>query len=174
MASSLLRYLVVGVAVIALGITGWSWWHSDARRIGRELDRLMAQVDKSPGENPLTGALAAQEAAGQFAQSFHFRARQFDFETRDRQSLIRAIALYRNRSERIATQVLDEQLDIDAAAGRATMVLTARFQGGWQALTEDGYRFQLDWVEEEGGWRIAYADLLEVVQPVAERFLEGQ
>ncbi len=143
---------------------GWSWWQSDRRRIEGALADLMESVDKGPGESPLSAALAAQEAAAHFASDFLFRARYFDFETRDRQSLIRAIALYRNRSDAIATRIDDRQLDIDAAGRRATMQLTARFQGGWRAIGDDAYRFQLDWVEEDGEWRIAYADLIEVVE----------
>ncbi len=96
-----------------------------------------------------------------FADPFEFRARQFDFETRDRQTLVRNVALYRLRSERISVRIFDRRLDLDPARGRATMLLTARFVGGLGGRGNEAYRFQLDWVEQEGRWKIDYVDLLE-------------
>jgi hypothetical protein len=122
-------------------------------------------VEKSPGENQLLAALKAEEAARVFADPFDFRARQFDFATRDRQTLIRSIALYRTRSERIAVHVLDRRLDVAAGERRATMALTARFVGGWQGRADEAYRFQLGWREQDGEWRIGYLDLVEIVPP---------
>lgn len=150
------------VAVIAV-VVAWTWWHSDAQRIGRRLEDLTERVEKSPGEGQLAAALKAEQVGSLFAEAFEFRARQFDFETRDRQSLIRAVALYRLRSERIVSRILDQRLDVDSAGRKATMVFTARFIGGWRGIGNDAYRFQLNWVEQDGEWKIEYVDLLEIV-----------
>jgi len=160
------KKLLAGLAATIAIILAWGWWSSDARRISSRLDDMIAAVAKSSGENQLNGALKAQEFAGHYAEPFVFRARQFDFETRSRQDLVRAVLLYRTRSERIATRVLDKRLDVDNATRRATMFVTARFVGGWRSGSDDAYRFQLNWVEQAGEWKIDYADLVEVV-PVA-------
>ncbi|MCZ6507496.1 MAG: hypothetical protein O7A04_05540 [Acidobacteria bacterium] len=154
-------------ALLLLGViaafVAWTWWHSDARRIGRRLECLTESVEKSPGEGPLAAALKAEQVGRLFAEPFEFRARQFDFETRDRQALIRAVVLYRLRSERIVSRILDKRLDVDSAGRKATMVFTARFVGGWSGIGNDAYRFQLNWVEQQGEWKIEYVDLLEIV-----------
>jgi len=161
------QMLLKKTALLLLGViaafVAWTWWHGDARRIGRRLEYLTERIEKSPGEGQLAAALRAEEVARMFAEQFQFRARQFDFETRDRQALIRAVALYRLRSERIVSHILDKRLDIDATERKATMVFTARFVGGWSAIGNDAYRFQFNWVEQAGEWKIEYVDLLEIV-----------
>ena len=146
---------------LAAGLAFWSWWSSDRQRIGRALRGLSEAVEKSPREGQLGAALKSREAVSYFADPFEFRARQFDFETRDRQTLVRNVALYRLRSERISVRIFDRRLDLDPARGRATMLLTARFVGGLGGRGNEAYRFQLDWVEQEGRWKIDYVDLLE-------------
>lgn len=158
------KVLAAGLLAVA-AIGGWHWWHGDARRIGRQLDRLLESVEKAPGENQLVAALKAQEVASRFADPFDFRARQFDFATRDRQTLVRSVALYRLRSERIAPRVVDRRLDVAAEERRATMRLTVRFVGGWQGLDGEAYRFQIGWREQEDEWRIDSVDLIEIVSP---------
>lgn len=153
--------LVVAVLVAVLAVA--RWWTSDARRIGRKVDYLIECIEKSPGEGKLAAALKAEQLGGLFADAFVFRARPYDFETQDRQTLIRTVALYRLRSERIGAQVLARRLDIDAANRRATMTLTTRFTGGWRDLGNDALRFQINWREDDGEWQIDTVDLLEVV-----------
>jgi hypothetical protein len=160
------RKVVLGVLLVAGSLAAWAWWNGDARRIERRVSYLLERVEKTPGENQLVGALKAEEAGRVFAYPFDFRARQFDFATRDRRELVRAIALYRLRSERIAAQVLDRRLDVATADRRATMTLAVRFRGGWGSPTNDAYRFRLGWREQEGEWRIDFVDLVEIMPAV--------
>ena len=161
--SPLLRNLLLALVVVAGALLWWNWASSAERRIARELDALMERVEKGPDENPLHGALKAEEAARSFAEPFRFRAWQFDFETRNRQDLIRGIVLYRSRSDRVAPQLLDSEIEVQGE--RAVQRLVVRFQGGWQGVGDDAYRFRLEWVETPQGWRIADADLEEIVAP---------
>ncbi|MGH9464008.1 MAG: hypothetical protein ACRD0X_00055, partial [Thermoanaerobaculia bacterium] len=132
----------------------------------RQLARLMELAEKEPGETRLAGLERAGSMVELFAAQFEFRARPFDFATRDRRELARAIASYRSGSERIGSRVYDRDLWIDGDARRAAMRLTAEFGEGL-ALTgdRDAYRFQIGWVEENGEWRIDLVDLVEVVPP---------
>jgi hypothetical protein len=157
-----LKKIALILAVLIAVVVAWTWWHGDARRIGRRLEVLTEAVEKSPGEGQLAAAFRAEEVGRLFADPFEFRARQFDFETRDRRTLIRAVALYRQRSDRIVSRILDKRLDIDSPGRKATMVFTVRFAGGWLS-GNDAYRFQLNWVEQGSDWKIEYVDLLEIV-----------
>ncbi|MDH3522997.1 MAG: hypothetical protein OES32_05360 [Acidobacteriota bacterium] len=163
-----LKKWLLALVALAVALAFGSWWSGDRQRIGRRLRGLADAIEKGPGEGQLAAALRSQEAVSYFADPFEFRARQFDFETRDRQSLVRNVALYRLRSERIAVQIFDRRLDLDPAARKATMVLSARFVGGLGGLggrADEAYRFQLNWVEQAGAWKIEYVDLLAILPP---------
>ncbi len=156
------------IAALLAGLAAW-WWlgrDDDERAIERQLARLMELAEKEPGETRLAGLDRARAISDLFAAQFELRARPFDFATRDRRELTRAIASYRSGPERIWSRVTDRELWVDADARRAAMRLTAEFGEGL-ALTgdRDAYRFQISWVEENGDWRIDLVDLLEVVRP---------
>ncbi len=156
------------LAALAAGLAAW-WWlgrGGDERAIERQLERLVELAEKEPGETPLAGLERARAITGLFAARFELRARPFDFATRDRQELARAIASYRAGPERISSRVTDRELWLDAEARRAAMRVTIEFGEGL-ALTgnRDAYRFQIGWVEENGEWRIDLVDLIEIVEP---------
>lgn len=159
----LVKRILLPLLGLVLLFVAWSWWHSDGQRIARRVKHLTERVEKSPSEGQLVAALKSQEVVRLFADPFEFRARQFDFETSDRQALIRAVALHRLRSDRIVATVLDRELDIDKAARRATMFLTTRFAGGLRGLGNEAYRFQLNWIEQQGEWKIDFVDLVEIL-----------
>lgn len=159
----------MALVLAVLALVGATWWwsarNSDERRIRRQVDRLMHLAEKEPGEGALAALERARAITDIFASEFELRARPFGFHTRDRRALAAAIQSYRASSDRIWAEVSDSDLQVDPEAGRAILHLTARFGGG--AFSFDGreaYRFQIDWVEENGEWRIAYADLLDVVR----------
>lgn len=162
LAMSLPKILLPIVALIAL-LVGWNWWTSDARRIASRLSGLTEEVEKRPGEGQLAMALKSEQVASYFAEPFRFRALQFDFETDHRGTLVRSVAAYRLRSDRIAASVLHRELEIDAANRTAKMVLLVRFAGGFGGSANEAYRFQLNWIEQQGLWKIDYADLIEIV-----------
>lgn len=161
-------------ALVAVGAGVWifaAWYGSDARRIGRNLERLQTLVGKLPAESDLTGLGKSRKIAELFADRFEFRARQFDFATRDRGRLVSAIHQYRSRSDTIAMRIFDRDLQIDPDARRATTLFTAEFITGVRGtMGREGYRFQVDWVELDGRWQADFVDLLEVIEEPALPF----
>lgn len=158
------RRLLVVVTILAAIAALWTWRNSDGRRIARELDQLTELVAKDGGESPLIGLARARQITGLFASHFEVRAEQLDFSTRDRQQLASFIHGYRRGAERIGVRVFDTSLSIDPRLGRATQHASFRFTGrGPLGSSSETYRVQINWLEEDGEWRIDWVDLLEIV-----------
>lgn len=156
--------LVVTVLAVVAATWWWTGHGSDERRIQRQVDRLLELVEKEPGEGPLAGLERARAIGELFADPFEVRARPFDFHTRDRQALARAVQGYRASSDRVWAQASERRLQVDRENRRAILSLTARFGGSGLSLGgREAYRFQVNWLEQDGVWRIDYLDLLEVV-----------
>jgi hypothetical protein len=162
------RALKAAVLVIALIIVAWGFlgrWGSDERRIKREVKNLQELVTKNIGEGDLTSLNRAREITEIFADPFDFEAEQFDFRSRDRQSLAVGIHSYRSRAESIGMRVRDWQLDVDKPSLRATLNVTTDFVTSFRDITgREAYRWRVNWVEQEGEWRIDYVRLLEVIE----------
>ena len=160
------RWVLLVVTVLALAVATWWWtgYDSDERRIQRQVDRIMELVEKAPGESALAGLERARAIADLFATTFELRARPFDFHTRDRRVLAQAIQSYRAPSTRVWARASERSLQVDGENRRAILYLTARFGGDGPAFGDrEAYRFQVNWVERDGTWRIDYVDLLEVI-----------
>lgn len=157
------RVLTVAL-VIAAAVIFYGWYASDERRIHRRLDEIADLVEKPPGESQIAGLNRARQVTELFAPDFDVRARQLDFETRDRQTLIRGIHAYRSSSERGTMHVVDT--DVNVVDDRATVFATVEFVGGLRLTGgRELYRFQLNWVDREGQWLIDYVDLLDITDP---------
>jgi hypothetical protein len=110
------RALRAVALVVVLIIVAWvclGWWGSDERRIKRKVKQLQELVTKNIGEGDLVSLNRAREITEIFADPFEFEAEQFDFRTRDRQSLAAGIHNYRSRAETIGMRVRDWQLDVE-------------------------------------------------------------
>ena len=157
--------LALGGLLILLG--GWwlfGWYTSPERRINAQLGEIQKLISKAPGENNLNALAKARSATKLFAESFEFEAQQFDFHTRDRQQLISGIHQYRSRAQTILMQFPDKDLSVDPRHGRATSQVTAYFITKARDITgREAYRFQINWVEQDGQWRMDYVRLLEVI-----------
>jgi hypothetical protein len=159
------RWFLLVLVVVALAAAAW-WWSgadSDERRIQGQVDRLLELAAKEPGEGALAGLERANAITGLFAAELEVRARPLGFHTRDRRALARAIQGYRASSERIRAQAEERRLQVDRESRRAILHLTARFSGGLALGGRETYRFQVNWVEQDGTWLIDHVDLLEVV-----------
>lgn len=157
-----------GLAAVALILGGWwwyTWYTSPERQIDKQLGQIQKLIAKAPGEDNL-GALAKARAATElFADSFEFEASQFDFHTRDRQQLISGIHQYRSRAQTILVQYPEKELSIDTDQARATSHVTVLFVTKARDLAgREAYRFQINWLEQDGEWRMDYVRLLEVIE----------
>jgi hypothetical protein len=137
---------------------------SPERRINRNIARIESLVAKAPTEDNLTALGKARSLTELFADNFEFEAEQFDFSTRDRQRLAAGIHQYRSRSQAIAVQIRQHELSVSPEQGRATSHLTVEFMTRFQDISgREAYRFQINWVEQEGEWLIDYVRLLEII-----------
>ena len=158
------RTLIACLFLIVLVAIGWNWWQSDRRQIARQLDHLQELVAKDGPESALEGLAEARAITGLFASAFEIRARQLDFATRDRQELIRFIHQYRSGSESIHMRVSTGTLNVVPEHRRATLDATLEFpSGGPLGGADEAYHVQVNWLEENGVWRIDYVDLLEII-----------
>jgi len=162
------RPVVAALAGLLLVLSGWwliDWYTSPERRIDGQLGEIQKLISKAPGENNLNALAKARAATELFADSFEFEARQFDFHTRDRQQLISGIHQYRTRAETILMQFPEREIAVDKELGRATSQVTAHFITKTRDLAgREAYRFQINWIEQEGEWRMDYVRLLEIIE----------
>lgn len=143
----------------------YGWYTSPERRINKQLSQIQKLISKAPGENNLNALAKARAATDLFADTFEFEAEQFDFHTRDRQQLISGIHQYRSRAQTILMQIPEKELSVDARHGRATSHVTAQFITKTRDLTgREAYRFQINWLEQDGVWRMDYVRLLEILE----------
>ena len=162
------RPVVIAISVLLVLIGGFGflqWYTSPERRIHNQLGEIQKLISKAPGENNLNALAKARAATELFAESFEFEAEQFDFHTRDRQQLIAGIQTYRSRAQTILLQFPDKELSVDTEHGRATSHVTAQFITKARDIAgREAYRFQINWIEEEGEWRMDFVRLLEIIE----------
>ena len=158
------RRLAFTLAVLIAIPIGWSWWSSDRRQIGRQVDRLQDLVSKSGNENALEGLASARAITNLFASSFEVRAEQQRFSTRDRQELIRFIHRYRSTSDVIDMRVTNTSLSLAPEHGRATLVADFEFlSSGPLSSAPERYRVQVNWLLEEGRWLIDWVNVVDIL-----------
>lgn len=162
------RSLVLGLGGLLALVAGWwlySWYTSPERRVNAQLGEIQRLISKAPGESNLEALGKARAAAELFADSFEFEAPQFDFHTRDRQRLISGIHAYRSRAQTVLMQFPEKDISVDPEHRRATSDVTASFVTKARDLAgREAYRFQINWVEQDGEWRMDYVRLVEVLE----------
>jgi hypothetical protein len=157
----------IGVAVLVLAALGvfWTSRSGDRKAIERQLDELTELVSKDGVETQLAGLNQTRLITELFAGSFEVRAEQLRFSTRDRREMAGFIHGYRRSSESITMRTSGATLDIDDASRRATHRADFEFTGGGPlGSPSERYRVQINWLEEEGEWKIDYIDLIEILK----------
>lgn len=162
------KRLQATVALAVLVMAGWMtvcWWVSPERRINKQIQQIQKLVSKAPGESDIIALGKARRVSEMFADSFEFRAKDFDFYTRDRQRLAAGVHQYRSYSQAIAMRVRDKELTVNEEHRRASTYLIADFVTKARDITgREAYRFRIDWVEQEGDWRIDFVELIEILE----------
>lgn len=157
---------LICLAVLLVG--GWlavRWWVSPERKINKNIKRIQKLVSKAPGESDLIALAKARNISEMFADSFEFRAEDFDFHTRDRQRLAAGVHQYRSFSQAIAMRIREKELTVLEEHRRASSFLIADFVTSARDITgREAYRFRIDWVEQGDDWKIDFVELLEVVE----------
>ena len=157
------RLALVLLALIAIPFI-WTWWSSERRQIERQAERLEDLVSKLGAESAIEGVATARAITNLFASSFEVRAQQLGFSTRDRQELIRFVHRYRSTSDSIHMRIRQSSLSVASEHHRATQNATFEFlSGGPLSSSSERYRVQINWLLEDGDWRIDYVDLLEIL-----------
>ena len=158
------RIGIVVLVLLALAVI-WTSRSGDRKAIERQLDELTELVSKDGAETQLAGLNQARLITELFASSFEVRAEQLRFSTRDRREMAGFIHGYRRGSDRISMRASDKALDIDEASRRATHRVNLQFTGGGPlGSPSELYRVQINWLEEEGEWKIDYIDLIEILE----------
>ncbi len=162
------KRLQATVALAVLVIAGWMtvrWWVSPERRINKKIQQIQKLVSKAPGESDIVALGKARRLSEMFADSFEFRAEDFDFFTRDRQRLAAGVHQYRSYSQAIDMRVRDKELMVNEEHRRASTYLIADFVTQARDITgREAYRLRLDWVEQEDDWRIDFVELMEILE----------
>jgi hypothetical protein len=152
------------LVLVVLGIF-WVSRSGDQKAIERQLNELTDLVSKDGAETQLAGLNQARLITELFASSFEVRAEQLRFSTRDRREIAGFIHGYRRSSDRITMRTSDKALDIDETSRRATHRVNFQFNGGGpMGSPSERYRVQINWLEEEGEWKIDYIDLIEILE----------
>ena len=160
-----LRIAVGVLALLAIGLGFFRWYTSPERRIRGQLDRVQELISKAPAESNLTAMAKVRSAGDLFAGQFEFIAEPFNFHTRDRQQLISGILQYRSRAQTILMQLPEVDISVGSESRRATSHVTTVFITKARDLAgREAYRFQINWILEEGEWRMDYVRLLEVIE----------
>ena len=160
--------LGLAAAALVVIVGGW-WWYSwltsPERLIDKQLGRIQELVSKAPGEDSLGALAKARSVSELFADNFEFVAEQFDFHTRDRRQLISGIQQYRSQAQSILMHYPGKDLSVDPDESRATSLVTVQFFTQARDLSgREAYRFQINWLEQDGEWRMDYVRLLEIME----------
>ena len=151
----------IAAAVAVAILFSWSWVRSDERRIHRELDALLAAVEKSGPESPLDRLGHARSFAARFAGSFVVHAKPYEGTISDRQQLMGLVDNYREMSSSVRARAVDRELTL-RPNGTADLYAVIELDGAYgSGPGRERFRARFSWVEEDGDWRIAEAEILE-------------
>jgi hypothetical protein len=158
--SSRIRLAAAVALALALGFA-WRWWASAERRLDRAFDALLASVAKDGPENQLDRLGHARDFAERFARDFVVSAKPYSGTLTDRQQLMGVVDGYRSGAERVSAVGTDREWtlrDNGTADLYALVELDGASRGG---PGRERFRVRIAWVEEDGEWRIAEAEVLE-------------
>lgn len=124
-------------------------------KINRQLDKLLALVEKTGNESKLLALTKARKSAYFFTENCRVQIFYWQDEIEGRDSLILLFAQLRTTARTVDISLNNRSLTIDTSGQSASMSLQARakvlFTDGEETV---GQRFYLDWEKGNGEWRI--------------------
>lgn len=163
--------LYAGVAVAAVFLI-MSRFGSEERRVAARLDALAQLVSKDGEESALALAERGRQLAALFSDDFLIALEPYGAEIRDRASLTRQLAAYRQGTERIEATLADVEIALGrgerTAQVAADAVLSARWSDG-RPSGRERYRLRFELAKISGDWKIERLTLVEVIEG-PERF----
>jgi hypothetical protein len=160
--------LIAALGVLAVAVAclaGWSWWRSDARRIGRALDRLERACEKSGPDGALDLVSRTATIVDAFAPGMLVTARPYEGSIRDPRELAGVIHRYRAGAERVRISESERELAVgERDTAEMSVVFVVEGDRGGRPGRER-FRARLFWVEIEGDWKIREVEVVEVLDP---------
>jgi hypothetical protein len=155
--------LIAVLGVLAAAVAAWSWWGSDARRIGRALDRVERACEKDGPDGALELVADSHVLLDAFAPGLLVTARPYEGSIRDARELVGVIQRYRATADRIRISDGERTLDL-GPGGTAEMSVVFVVEGDRRGSPgRERFRARLFWVEIEGEWKIREVEVLEVL-----------
>ncbi len=157
----MVRRLAVAVFVVVAGVLVLVVWQDDTRLLDRRLAELQSLAAKNLVETQFQGAGKAKKIANLFAAEFQLSAEPESYVTSSRQDLIRGVMAYRSRSRSLVVDIVRKQLFVDSGGSSATHYAYIRFLNDLGDLAgNESYPVQIEWVKEDGDWRIKKLEVL--------------
>ncbi len=167
-----MHHLLYAAITVVAGVILFSRLGGEEKRVASHLGALTDLIAKDGPENALTLADRGRRVGELFTPDFVISLPPYGLELRDRGSLARSFAGYRNNTEEIdaswdnlAISVADNK---QFATATADAVLRATWSDGRPSGREH-YRLGFELRKLDGKWAIGRIELVEVVEG-AERF----
>ena len=159
-----MKRIIAVVGVLAVAVSGWLWWRSDERRIGRALERLERACEKEGPEGALSLLGRTQTILDAFAPGFRVSARPYEGTLTDARELAGVIHRYRALSDRIRVRDAERRIEVQPNGTAEMSALFAVDGSGDGRKGRESFRAQLYWVEVDGDWKIREVEVVEVVE----------
>ncbi len=158
--------IVIAVAVIFLKGGGAE------KAIKRHLSVLEEQIEKSKGETGIALADRARTIGSAFSDPFTIALEPYGLEIKDRATLARHFAAYRQGTRAVEARFTDIDVALGPNERAATVVVDAVLTATWDdgQTGRERYRLRFDYVLIRGDWKIERLTLVEVLAG-PERFL---
>ncbi len=157
--------IVLGFLMLAGGGAWWWLRPTPARQIRRQLDRLVAALEKTEPETPIQAGILATRITTYFAESFELIAGSPFEPIRTGAELSSQIARVRATVDRLHLRTDVSRIDVAPDGRSAVMDLHARADVRAHGESAgDEREFEVEWVREGGSWKIRRATVVSAIQ----------
>ena len=161
---------LIGVLVGVVAAGAALWWllaPGDEQRIQRELDALVANVEKSGPESPLAAVGKATEVADRFVEEPDLQVDVLPGSAPTREAVQSSVFQIRAMADSISLHLYDRALELAPDRRSAHMRLSVRATGRAGGDSDRVIReFELRWIKADGRWRIQSARTVEAIRRV--------